>query len=267
MARPGRDGMTLQEFSDSFRQLGPRARVKALAGLIQDLPASERSGALLWVLHDSQSTPLVRTAALKLLKDFCYEDPELFRGFLGDRNQAVVKASARVLKEIEILHKRTSPIAKAFLKKLAATGDWTRRLKILRAVARIRAAWSQPVLIESLADPSEHVRDFLIRELAGREVLNRRLLLQRLSVSGPWYGKSAVIKIMGLRKGAQFVKSIAPAVDDPNVDVRRSAAEALGEIGGEDSLCLLVKLADDKNPYVKKTAEDALRKASNLKFS
>ncbi len=258
--------MTLQEFLEGFRLLGLRARAKALPGLIQELPAAERTRALLTVLQDVQSSPLVRTAALKLLKTYCYEDPDLFQGFLSDRNQAVVKASARALKEIEVLHKRTSPVSRAFIKKLAATEDWERRLKILKAVAGLKAPWTQAVLIETLADPSEHVRDYLTKELARRDVLNQRLLLQRLAC-GPWYGKSAVIKIMGLRKNPLFLKPLAQAATDPNVDVRRSAAEALGEIGGKDSLCLLVKLADDKNPYVKKAAKESLRKTSDLKFS
>jgi vesicle coat complex subunit len=209
---------------------------------------------------------LVRTTALKLLKTYCIEDPDLFHGFLNDRNPAVVKASARALKEIEILQKKMSPVSRAFIKKLEVTEDKDRRLKILKAVARIKAPWTQAVLIESLADSSEQIRDVLIKELARREVLNRRLLLQRLAC-GPWYAKSAVIKIMGLRKNALFIKPLAQAVADVNVDVRRSAAEALGEIGGKDCLCLLVKLADDKNPYVKKAAEESLRKTSDLKFS
>jgi vesicle coat complex subunit len=258
--------MTLQEFLEGFRSLGPRAKAKALPALIQELAPSERTQALLTVLQDLQSSSLVRTAALKLLKTYCSEDPDLFHGFLNDRNPAVVKASARALKEIEILHKKMNPVSRAFIKKLKATEDKDRRLKILKAVAAIKAPWTQAVLIESLADPSEQIRDVLIKELARREVLNRRLLLQRLAC-GPWYAKSAAIKIMGLRKNALFIKPLAQAVADVNVDVRRSAAEALGEIGGKDCLCLLVKLADDKNPYVKKAAEESLRKTSDLKFS
>jgi hypothetical protein len=197
--------MTLQEFLEGFRSLGPRAKAKALPALVQELAPSERTPALLTILQDVQSSSLVRTAALKLLKTYCYEDPDLFHGFLSDRNPAVVKASARALKEIEILHKKMSPVSRAFIKKLEATEDKDRRLKILKAVAAVKAPWTQAVLIESLADPSEQIRDVLIKELARREVLNRRLLLQRLAC-GPWYAKSAAIKIMGLRKNALFIK-------------------------------------------------------------
>lgn len=258
--------MTLQEFHERFGSLGPRARAKALASLIQELPAEDRKPALLAVLQDARSSSLVRTASLRILKTYCAEDPDLLQNYLGDQNPAVVKASARALKEIDVIHRRTGPISRAFLKKLAATADKDRRIKILRAVARLGAPWTQAVLIESLADPSQHARDFLVKELAGRDVLNQRLLIRRLA-SGPWYAKSAVIEIIGLRGNPAYLKHLAPALSDPNVEVRRSAAEALGAIGGKDSLCLLVKLADDKNPYVKKAAENSLRKTSAPKLS
>jgi len=257
--------MTLQEFQERFRALGPRARIKALPSLVQELSAADRSRALLDLIQDAHSSPLVRSASLRILKTCCAEDPDLFQSFLGDRNPAVVKASARALKDIEALHRRSFPVARAFLKKLAATEDKDRRIKILRAVARLSAPWTQAVLIESLADPSQHVRDFLVKDLARRNVVNQRLLIKRLAV-GPWYGKSAVIAIMGMRGNSAFLKHLAPSVSDPNADVRRSLAEALGQIGGKDSLCMLVKLAEDKNPYVKRTAEEALRKTSDPKF-
>jgi HEAT repeat protein len=258
--------VTIQEFRDQFEALGPRARAKALPGLVQELAAADRAKALLDVLREAQASPLVRAAALRLLKSFCAEDPELFQSFLSDRNPTVVKASARALKDVETLHRRAAPVARAFLKKLASVEDKDRRIKILRAVARLPAPWVQTVLIESLSDPSQHVRDFLVKDLGGRDVVNQRLLIKHLG-NGPWYGKSAAIAIMGRRGSPAFLKHLASAVEDPNVDVRRSAAEALGLIGGKDSVCLLVKLVEDKNPYVKRAAEDSLRKASDPKFS
>lgn len=258
--------MTLQEFEERFRALSPRARAKDLPALAAELAPTDRVRALLELFQDARSSVLVRSASLRVLKACCSEDPDLFKSFLNDPNPAVAKASARALKDIEALHRRSGPLARAFLKKLAATPDKDRRLKILGAVARLSGPWTQTVLIESLADPSQHVRDLLVKDLSRREVVNQKLLAKRLA-SGPWYAKSAVIAVMGLRGDPGFLKHLAPAVQDPNVDVRRSAAEALGRIGGTDSAGLLAKLSDDKNPYVKRTAEDALRKASDPKFS
>jgi HEAT repeat protein len=41
----------------------------------------------------------------------------------------------------------------------------------------------------------------------------------------------------------------------------------LGEIGGQEARALLVGMAKDKNLYVRKAAQEALEKVSDLKFS
>ncbi|MBN2207516.1 MAG: hypothetical protein JW742_08940, partial [Candidatus Aminicenantes bacterium] len=179
--------MTIQEFRERFQVLGRRARAKALPGLSADLAPADRVRAILEILQDAGASPLVRSASLRILKSCCAEDPDLFKSFLNDRDPAVAKAAVGALKHVEALHRRSGPLARAFLKKLAATGDKDRRLKILGAVARLSGSWTQAVLIESLADPSQHVRDFLVKDLARRDVVNRRLLAKRLA-SGPWYG-------------------------------------------------------------------------------
>ncbi|RPJ02762.1 MAG: HEAT repeat domain-containing protein, partial [Candidatus Aminicenantes bacterium] len=48
---------------------------------------------------------------------------------------------------------------------------------------------------------------------------------------------------------------------------RRAAAEALGELGGDEAVRLLVRLKKDANPYVKAAAEEAIGKASGVRFS
>jgi HEAT repeat protein len=54
---------------------------------------------------------------------------------------------------------------------------------------------------------------------------------------------------------------------DTNVDVRRSAAEALGKIGGQEAIGMLVKLTKDGNIYVRQAAAGALSKISSVRFS
>jgi HEAT repeat protein len=63
------------------------------------------------------------------------------------------------------------------------------------------------------------------------------------------------------------VRHIERVLSDANADVRKCAAEALGEIGGRESLPLLVRLAKDQSPYVKAAAQNALRKVSSVRFS
>jgi HEAT repeat protein len=63
------------------------------------------------------------------------------------------------------------------------------------------------------------------------------------------------------------VRHIERVLGDANADVRKCAAEALGEIGGRESLPLLVRLTKDQSPYVRAAAEEGLRKASEVRFS
>ena len=68
-----------------------------------------------------------------------------------------------------------------------------------------------------------------------------------------------------LRK-AGAVPHIERVLGDANADVRKCAAEALGEIGGREALTLLVQLQKDPNPYVRAAAEEGLRKATEVRF-
>jgi HEAT repeat protein len=122
------------------------------------------------------------------------------------------------------------------------------------------------VLLDALADPGESNRDFLVRELGQREVWTLAPFYEKLA-KPPWYVKSAMLKILGLRKDSGAIPAIAEVVSDLNIDVRKSAAEALGEIGGKEALALLVKLAKDPNSHVRQASAEALRKVSRVRFS
>ena len=152
------------------------------------------------------------------------------------------------------------------LRKLAATSDRLRRLKMLRACAHLDASWVEQVLWESLADPCEEVRDGLVRELSGRGRIRLDLAASRLA-RPPWYARSAVLLILARRKTRESLPLIAAVVGDANADVRRSAARALGEIGGKDVIPLLIRLSKDINPYVRSEAETHLERIVELKFS
>ena len=116
------------------------------------------------------------------------------------------------------------------------------------------------------ADTVEANRDFLVQELGKREIWNLAPVYEKLSYP-PWYSKSAVLRVISLRRDSAAVPAVRTALADPNVDVRRSAAEALGEIGGKDALALLVELSKDPSPYVRQAAVASLRKISSVRFS
>jgi HEAT repeat protein len=159
-----------------------------------------------------------------------------------------------------------SPICGRFIHKLAATPDKKRRLGILKACAKVRASWVEELFWEALGDPCEGVRGFVFLELARKRTLDLGLALSRLG-RPPWYARSAVLKLLGIHRAQAAIPEIIKALEGTaNADIRRSAAEALGEIGGEEALGLLVGLKKDRNPYVRQAAEEAIRKASEVRF-
>jgi len=158
-----------------------------------------------------------------------------------------------------------SRICRAFLDKLARTPDKTKRQAVIAACAKIRLPWAEELLWEALADPNEGVRDFVVKELRRREPLHLEFVLKRLRLP-PWYARSATLRIIGCRRIREAVPEMRRAVGDTNVEVRRAAAEALGEMGGDEALKLLVVLKKDANPYVRAAAEEAIRKTSGVRF-
>ncbi len=157
-------------------------------------------------------------------------------------------------------------IPATFLRKLALTQDKQKRLKVLKAYSRLDTRLAEKILVEALGDPCEEIRDFIVRELAGRDALDLDLVCARL-VGPPWYARSAALRIIGIRKAEKTVRHIERVLGDANADVRKCAADALGEIGGKDVLRLLVRLKKDENPHVRQAAEEGLRKASEVRFS
>ena len=161
---------------------------------------------------------------------------------------------------------RPSPICRAFLLKLARTPDKKRRQRIIAACAKVPRPWAEEVLWEALADPNEGIRDFVMKELCARQVLNPEWAARRLRLP-PWYARSSALAIIGRRRIREALPGIGAAIADPNVDVRRAAAEALGEIGGEEAVLLLVRLKKDPSPYVRGAAEEAIGRTSGVRFS
>jgi HEAT repeat protein len=152
------------------------------------------------------------------------------------------------------------------LEKIQGAKDRETRLKIIQGIANSKELWVNEVLIQALEDPSEDIRNFIIKELSNRENLDSHLLYQRLH-KPPWYAKTGCLKILGIRKKTSSVKYIESLANDPNIEVRRTLAIVLGEIGGKRALALLAKLSDDNSSFVRLHARQALQEASQVKFS
>lgn len=258
--------MTLEDFREQFFPLPPQEKIKFIYTHIEILSREERIRFLLSVLQEQESSPLVKATALKFLRESSFQEPEIYESFLGDDFRALANAAKRALKEFEEKDKKDDYYAEAVLRKLKSHADKGKRLKILKAISRLKTPWVLRVLLEALSDHSESNRDFLVRELGKREIWNFSPVYEKLS-HPPWYRKSAVLKVIGLRRDSAAVPAIRTVLADPNVDVRKSAADALGEIGGKESLSLLVELTKDTSAYVRQAAVSALRKISSVRFS
>jgi HEAT repeat protein len=152
------------------------------------------------------------------------------------------------------------------LRKIKSAKDKNKRLKIIKAFFSTPDPWASEVLLESLSDPNEEIRNLIIQELGRRENLDVEWVCQKL-YHPHWYVKSSALKILALKKNERALFHIQTMITDPNVEVRRGIASCLGDIGGEKSLTLLMTLEKDKNRFVQTCAETAIRKISKLRFT
>ena len=183
--------MTLEDFTDQFSPLPPQEKIKFLYTHIESLSREERIMFLLSVLKEKDASPLVKATALKFLRETAFQEPDVYKSFLGEEFRALANAAKRALKEFEEKDKKDEYYAAAVLRKLNSHADKDKRLKILRAIARLKAPWVLKVLLEALSDHSESNRDFLIKELSQREIWNFSPVYEKLG-QPPWYMKSAV---------------------------------------------------------------------------
>jgi len=197
------------------------------------------------------------TRVVKFLRRSRNGNPELFEETGPDILEQIKAAEAK--------EPDAETITKAILRRIDILQNRDKKIKLLRSIARLSPPWVCAVFMELLADPSEEIRDIAVQELAGRDDCPIFKIYERLA-HPPWYVKSSILKILSLKKNVEAVKHIQSVIDDPNVEVKRNAAQALGEIGGKEARILLVRLSKDTNPYVRTTAVEALEKICDLKF-
>jgi len=137
---------------------------------------------------------------------------------------------------------------------------------LIESMTPIKDSWASVVLLESLEDTNEEIRKLIIQELGKRDDLGLEIVTEKLS-HPLWYVKSSALKILGLKRDKGVLMHIEALITEPNVEVRRAIASALGEIGGKKSLSLLLKLSKDRNQFVRASAEEAIAKVSNIRFT
>jgi len=156
--------------------------------------------------------------------------------------------------------------ARKIFERLGLIQSRAKKLRLLQEAGRLQAEWPTLLFVELLADPIEEIRDLAVRELIERRDVPLDELCLRLG-RPPWFAKCAALRVLAAKKSAPTAKSVRAVVEDPNAEVRKTAAAALGEIGGREARSLLVRLSRDANAYVRAAAVEALDKICDFKFS
>jgi len=155
---------------------------------------------------------------------------------------------------------------KSAMEKIQSTKEKFMRRKLIKSLASIEDSWASEVLLDSLEERTEEIRDIIVRELGMRKNLNLELVCRKLS-HPLWSVKSSALRILGLQKNPAVLTYIEEMLAEPNAEVRRVLAHTLGDIGGQQALALLLKLAKDKNQFVRASAEKAIQQASKLRIT
>ena len=157
-------------------------------------------------------------------------------------------------------------LAAEVLAKTAILQNRGKKIRLIHAAARLEAPWASFFLVGLIADPIEEVRGLAVRGLIARNDCPIEDVCERLT-RPPWFAKSAALQILAAKKIPETARCIRAVIEDPNIDVRRSAAAALGEIGGAEAKALLVRLGRDASPPVRAAAQAALDKICDFKFT
>ena len=152
------------------------------------------------------------------------------------------------------------------LGKAAILQSRAKKIHLVQAAARLKAEWAVFFLVGLLGDPIEEIRGLAVRGLIARDDCPIDDVCERLN-RPPWFAKSAALQILAAKKIPATARCIRPVIEDPNADVRRSAAAALGEIGGPEARSLLVRLERDPSLPVRTAALAALDKVCDFKFT
>lgn len=174
------------------------------------------------------------------------------------------EAALPLLSDEEALDPRTR--AAELLGKTAILQNRAKKVKLVQAAAGLKDEWAAYFLVGLLGDPIEEIRGLAVRGLIAREDCPVDDVCERLN-RPPWFAKSAALQILAAKKIPRTARCIRPVIDDANADVRRSAASALGEIGGPEARALLVRLSRDPSLPVRTAAAAALDKICDFKFT
>ncbi|MEV7075450.1 fumarate reductase/succinate dehydrogenase flavoprotein subunit [Streptomyces sp. NPDC093990] len=244
--------------AEALRDPAPEVRAAAAASLrelVETLPAEPalRDGLAAAL---SEADPVVRAAALDVLRALRLGDTDLFAGALTDADIAVRVEAVRALVSVDAAEELAR----------AATTDPSRevRVTIAKALATVSAERPPDAVLDALARLTEDP-DALVRGAAygalGTTGCPAPLAARAVAAlsAAAWQVRSGAAKALSAADPDLAVPALAKALADPNADVRKAAVLALTRhSGAEDARAALATATTDSDADVRAYAARAL---------
>ncbi|NIA21055.1 MAG: hypothetical protein GWP05_03570, partial [Anaerolineaceae bacterium] len=200
--------------------------------------------------------PALRHAALEALREVeLPETPPLVIEALGDRNPRIVLAAMALL-----AHRGGDEMAGRYARLLAG-GDEKVRIEAVRRIGLAPGPEAGRLLLKVIDDPSLSVQREVI---ASAEKIGDASLLERALTVGRWRIRKAAVEALGRMKSAHSLGALAALTGDDSYNVRRSMAEAVGEIGRPVGAPIIVDLLADSASTVRAAAAESFARIAGF---
>lgn len=201
----------------------------------------------------SETSSKTMAAALKILRELKYRDRFFFRRFLYHQDSSVANAARKAMESSSLSHD-SGEIRLADLVNREAPAN---RPAVVRNLLKNCDAVSESMLLSLLQIEDFRVREEVVACINPDVNLDEDVLAEAVN-GAVWYVRSALVQILGRRRSAVLPELARRLINDSNVDVRLSLAEALGWLQTGEAVPLLETLKKDANQWVRRRAEKAL---------
>ncbi|HWP78954.1 MAG TPA: HEAT repeat domain-containing protein [Candidatus Nitrosotenuis sp.] len=106
------------------------------------------------------------------------------------------------------------------------------------------------ILVEALKSPAKNVRGYAVLVLANRNDKNAIPEIVKLTDDQSAMVRSCAVGALGYLKAVQALDSIRKCLEDPNIEVKKSAIKSAIDVGDRSLLTKLDKLAKENDPEI-----------------
>lgn len=106
------------------------------------------------------------------------------------------------------------------------------------------------ILVEALKNPAKNVRGYATLVLANRNDKKAIQQIAKLTNDQSAMVRSCAVGALGYLKAVQALDSIRKCLEDPNIEVKKSAIKSAIDVGDRSLLTKLDKLAKENDPEI-----------------